>query len=423
MEETTEINNIIHKPKEPVLIVEDILENQILLKNLCKHLGLDSVVAENGQEALDLVQKQEFSVFIVDLMLPVMDGSTFISELKKIHSDPVVLIQSAMDSSDIIIKVMKLGVFDYIIKPIDAEVFQKIMKKALEFRYLRDMEKNLSENASLKLRNQLEWLNYKESRRKTSEDSSEILSIENLKTSLSQGAGIGSMVTLIDLITTNPKLDESGKNILVDKNLFDMIEKNNNFVRNLLDGLISISDILQKEMKLTETDARTVMSKLPEMIKNVLPFFNQKNLQVSYPQFKNNCKLFVNFERLQQAIEELSINAFKYSPSNGGNIDFFAYIAEGYFCISIKNDVTSDPYFGIPSDQEKLVKEPFFRILPPVEGIADVEKFGLGLGLTVVDHVAAKHHGMFFIHDVKDHTQNTPRLCVVAEIYIPVAAD
>lgn len=418
-EANEQFTHIIHRSSEPVLIVEDILENQILLKNLCKHLDLETMIAENGQEALDLSRKHRFSIFIVDLMLPIMDGQTFIRELKKIHPESVILIQSALDSSDTIINVMKLGVFDYIVKPIDPEIFQKTMGKALEFKHLKDREQSLSENAGLRLRNQLEWLNYKETRRKTAQDSAELLSIENLKISLSQGAGVGSMVTIVDLIESMMKPDESGENVVIPKSLTDMLIQNNSFIRALLDGLHAISEIMQKELKLKKTNSLEVIEKLPELLKPVVPYFDEKRIKLSFPSIKKSFNLNINEERLFQAIEELAINAYKYTPT-GGHVDIFSYTTEGYLCISVKNDIQENPYGGIPPEYENLVKEPFFRLLPPVETIAGIEKFGLGLGLTVVDHIAVKHHGMFFIHDIKDHTGPAIRNCVIAEIFLPI---
>ena len=78
--------------------------------------------------------------------------------LKEKEPDAVILVQSALDSSDTIISIMKLGVFDYIIKPIDPELFEKSIRKALEYKDLKDTERNLADNAALKIRNQLDWL-------------------------------------------------------------------------------------------------------------------------------------------------------------------------------------------------------------------------------------------------------------------------
>ena len=138
--------NEIESYNEMILIVEDDLKNQKILQTLCKKIGYDCDVAENGKVALDQVKQNDYFLYIVDLMMPVMDGKTFISELKKIEEDPVILVQSALDSTDTIIEIMKLGVFDYIIKPIDISLFQKTFNKAVEYKRLKVNEVNQLKN-------------------------------------------------------------------------------------------------------------------------------------------------------------------------------------------------------------------------------------------------------------------------------------
>lgn len=126
----------------PVLVVEDNPQNRKILKGLCARQGLEVALAENGREALDLLANGPFAVYIVDLMMPVMDGRTFIGHLKERYPDAVILVQTALDSAATIIDIMKLGVFDYVIKPIDIEVFQATLRKAVEFRRLKDLERD-----------------------------------------------------------------------------------------------------------------------------------------------------------------------------------------------------------------------------------------------------------------------------------------
>ncbi|MDY6967817.1 MAG: response regulator [Spirochaetota bacterium] len=419
MNELAQRTNV-YKQIDPILILEDTKENQDLLKGLLKRMKIPCLIAENGKEGLDLMESNQFSIFLVDLMMPVMDGKNFIRNLKEKKPEALILVQTALDSSETIIDIMKLGVFDYVIKPIDPEIFSKTITKCLEFMYLKDMERNISKNAGLKIRSQIEWLNYKESRRIADKDLAEIKSIYNLKTSISQGAGFGTLVSLIDIIKSTMKENENYYKI--DKQLIDLLIDNNDSCRNMMDGLNTISNILNKEIELEESDAATLVRSIPGMIANVIPLLSNKDLSITYPELKMNCKLNLNLEKLDMAIEELIINAYKYSIP-GSTINIFSYISEGYFWLSTLNTVSKDPYGGIPKKFEKLVIEPFFRILPPDESVSKIERFGLGLGLTVVDDIIRKHKGIFVIHDVLNQTHDQEKTSVIAEIMLPVKTE
>lgn len=69
--------------------------------------------------------------------MPVMDGRSFLVKLKEIYPNAIVLVQTAIDSNEKIIEIMKLGVFDYILKPIYPEIFLKILQKALNYYFLK----------------------------------------------------------------------------------------------------------------------------------------------------------------------------------------------------------------------------------------------------------------------------------------------
>jgi CheY-like chemotaxis protein len=406
--------------KEPVLILEDVKENQDLLRELCKSIRVPCEIAENGQVALELLKTKNFSIFIVDLMMPVMDGKTFIIKLKEKQPEAIILVQTALDSSDTIIDIMKMGVFDYIIKPIDPELFQKIVNKSIEYKHLRDMERNLANSAALKIRNQLEWLNYKEDRRVSSREYAEIKSIYNLKTSLTQGRGFGSLLTMIDIMI-NSKRDE-GNSYVIDKEMLDILIDNYETCNAQLKWLHEISNLLENLFPVELTEAGSFISAVPDMLKEVEPYLSNKKLKVTYPEIKINCKLNLNFQKLSLVIEELFINAYKYSVP-GSTINMFSYIREGYLWLCVMNEVSENPYCGIPEKYEKLVLEPFFRLLPPDESISKAEKFGLGLGLTVVDNITRKHGGLFMIHDVKNHIDKEVRPSVLAEIMLPVVVE
>lgn len=407
--------------KYPVLIVEDKKENQILLQTICSRLGLKTLVANNGKEGLDIVSKERISIYIVDLMLPVMDGKTFVIELKKIEPDAIIIIQSALDSSNTIIDIMRLGVYDYILKPIDIDLFKIVLGRSLEYKYLKDIEKEMLLNENIKLRGQLEWLNYKETLRLTGKDSYQKNSIFNLTTSLSQGAGIGATISIIDIIDSclMEKTHPNENEYLIDKELVDTLIQNNDLSRRMIFGLGEVVRLMEEEFVLKEHSTKKIVDDLPEILEGFIPYLKNKNITLSFPAPISEVMVDIDREKFVLVIEEIMINAYKYSNPNT-NISIFANLSGTYFCLTVKNDMESDIYGGIPPEKEKLVLEPFYRIHPPVEDIVELEKFSIGLGLTVVDFIINKHSGMFFIHNAIDHTGVNSGNCILAEVFIPI---
>ncbi|TGN18451.1 hybrid sensor histidine kinase/response regulator [Leptospira idonii] len=407
------------RPTLPLLIVEDKEENQMLLAGICAKLNFPYKIAGNGAEGLELLEKEEFSVYLVDLMMPVMDGKTFIQKLRERDSDPVILVQTAIDSSEQIIEIMKLGVYDYIIKPLNVEIFKSILEQALEYRYLKDIEKQLLAEESKELRDQLEWLNYKEASRKTSDNSTEMNSIFNLRTTLSQGSGFGAMTTLIETIKSFAPKDADGKNYIIEAEYFDLLLENNEHTKSMLRGLDKAVNILDKKIDLTLQKSSQLLSVLPELIHKWEDHLERKKIKINLPIFKSDIQLSMDLELIRQVLEEILLNAIKYSP-NDANLDIFLTLVDGYFCLSIKNKVLDDSYSNFSKDVQKNLILPFYRVHPPVEEFHSEEPFSLGLGLTMVDYIANKHHGMFFIRNAKDHTTEETSLCIISELFLPI---
>ncbi|MCZ8155849.1 MAG: response regulator [Leptospira sp.] len=405
------------RPSQPVLIVEDREENQMLLAGLCQSMDVTCLVAENGAVALDIIKTQPISVYIVDLMMPVMDGKTFIRLLRERNPDAVILVQTAIDASEEIIEIMKSGVYDYLIKPLNIELMKTTLSRALEYRYLIDIEKNLLKEESKELRDQLEWLNYKESSRKSTSGSIEMNAIYNLKTTLTQGSGIGMMTTLIDTISQVATKED--QKVSIDSELFDLLKENNSHTKSMLRGLASAVQILENPVSLTKVSSSDLID-LATTVKNQLNAgASQKAIEMNLPIFKNNYTLLADLGLFKIALTELFLNAIKYAPSESV-VDSFITIIDGYLCFSIKNRITEDIYSSQAEEVIKSLTLPFFRLHPPVESVHQLEPFSLGLGLTMVDYIANKHHGMFFLRKAKDYTTSQSSVCTIAEFFIPL---
>lgn len=108
-----------------ILLVEDNLINQQIAKELLSTLNAKVSIAGNGFEALELVEKQDFDLVLMDIQMPEMDGITATMEIRKLNSDaarnvPIVAMTAHAMAGDRE-KSLNAGMNDHITKPIDPE--------------------------------------------------------------------------------------------------------------------------------------------------------------------------------------------------------------------------------------------------------------------------------------------------------------
>ncbi|MHA6485042.1 response regulator [Paenibacillus sp. strain BS8-2] len=104
--------------------------------------------ASNGQQALQLISERYFSLVVTDVRMPVMDGLAFIAELRKFSDVPVIIL-SGYEDFEYARQGIKMGVQDYLLKPVDEDDLIEVLKRIegqLEQRYLkgRQLDRGLS---------------------------------------------------------------------------------------------------------------------------------------------------------------------------------------------------------------------------------------------------------------------------------------
>jgi CheY-like chemotaxis protein len=106
-----------------VLIVDDIEDNRLVLKTICKKINnLEIYEAKNGKEAVELTEEKKPDIVLMDIMMPVMDGFEATTIIKNMQNPPYVLIITAANDEGTQDKFIKLGIDGYIRKPIDKEI-------------------------------------------------------------------------------------------------------------------------------------------------------------------------------------------------------------------------------------------------------------------------------------------------------------
>lgn len=102
--------------KKRVLIVEDEapLANALRLK--LNAAGIEAVVVENGEEALQKLESESFNLIVLDLVMPRVDGFHVLEKKKEMGNDTPVIIASNLSQVEDQQKVKELGAVDYFIK-------------------------------------------------------------------------------------------------------------------------------------------------------------------------------------------------------------------------------------------------------------------------------------------------------------------
>jgi len=131
MRERENAEDKMKRKKAKILVVEDNPGIRELFRELLSQEGYTVKLAQNGKEALLKVRKESFDLILTDVKMPQMSGIQLLEELQKIVPDTKVVIITATADSEIAVKAMKLGAYDYITKPFYLDSILQKVKKAL----------------------------------------------------------------------------------------------------------------------------------------------------------------------------------------------------------------------------------------------------------------------------------------------------
>jgi len=151
-----------------ILIVDDKKENIIPLKKILELHGMQADSAESGEEALRKILKQEYSLIIMDVQMPGMDGfevAETLSGSNRTKDIPVIFLSAINKEKKYISKGYETGAVDYITKPVDPDLlilkvksFLKLYQQQQELKDIRDLlskeieiRKEAQENLEIKV--------------------------------------------------------------------------------------------------------------------------------------------------------------------------------------------------------------------------------------------------------------------------------
>lgn len=125
-----------------ILVVDDHATNRLKLSLGLKQQGHRVDLAENGQQALEMLRIQSFDLVLLDIMMPEMDGYQVLEQMKgdsKLRDIPVIVI-SALNEMESMVRGIELGAEDYLPKTFDPILLKARIGACLEKKKLRDLE-------------------------------------------------------------------------------------------------------------------------------------------------------------------------------------------------------------------------------------------------------------------------------------------
>jgi two-component system, OmpR family, alkaline phosphatase synthesis response regulator PhoP len=115
----------------PVLIVDDEKNIRLTVSQSLESIGLDTDTAMNGEEALAKLKANDYSLILLDLKMPGMDGMQVLRRIREVRPEVRVIVITAYGTVESAVEAMKLGTVDFVQKPFASEEIRALVSRVL----------------------------------------------------------------------------------------------------------------------------------------------------------------------------------------------------------------------------------------------------------------------------------------------------
>jgi len=305
---------------------------------------------------------------------------------------------------------------------ISAEDITDIKKDEMALEKMRSTIKN---SASDSIDKDMAWQTWKEKMLSRNISRTDRSIFSNINNSFTQGAGFGTLITLMEMMSKSAKEKEGTR--IVDGTLFGEAMKNVKIAQDCFKIFAGIDWIISNNIDLEDTSLRDIYTLIKGTILKYNKFADLNNHRIvinDLPKGLKNKKIKINAQYFSEAISELIVNALKFSrPAT--SIFIMCYSQQNTLRISVINDPqkSTDGTIGIPEEYGKVVFEPFYRISKLVYERYNTLDFGIGL--TFVEKIVTRHGGEIFAENIIDYSDLTkdPTVKVNLMISLPFVRD
>lgn len=393
-----------------ILVVDDDTTNRLILSIDLKQQGHTVVLAENGRQALEMLRMQPFDLVLLDIVMPEMNGLEVLAHMKndtELREIPVIVI-SAIELMESVIKCIEMGAEDHLPKPFDAVLLQARINASLQKKRFRDREVEYLRqvaritDAAVAIENQsfepdslvdittrsdalgtlarvfqrMAREVYAREQQLAQDNRMKAAFIDVISHELrSPFAAAAMSVELLGRYAERQMFDELQEQVR-------QLDKELTQGRQLIDTIISFAEQVRREAKLVveKTDFAALIREASAALEVLA---QNRQLHLTYHLAPNIPPIFVDRERMKETIYHLVHNAIKFTQA-GGTVEVHCRAEETRIIFQVK-----DTGVGVPPQKLNTIWEPFSQNSDRVRRGME----GLGLGLALVRATIQAHWG------------------------------
>lgn len=114
----------VDEERKKILVADDNPEICALFEDFLKRKGFKPLIAGSGEEAIEKTKKDNPIIILLDINMPGMDGLMTLKKIREFNQSVGIIVVTGMSDENVAQEAMKMGIYDYIIKPINFDYLQ-----------------------------------------------------------------------------------------------------------------------------------------------------------------------------------------------------------------------------------------------------------------------------------------------------------
>jgi CheY-like chemotaxis protein len=265
-----------------ILVVDDAQENRNMLSSRIRLEGYPVETAENGATALEMLNHTPFDLILLDILMPDLNGIEVLHSIRRKDSllDLPVIMVTARDSQDYILKAFQEGANDYVTKPIEMKILLARIHTQLRIHFMSRWKDQFLSIAGHDLKNPLSII-------------------------------YGYIDIIIKSYVPGSPMNRELYSYLM------KISKNAEIMKHIITEFLDLKILENGQLKLTYREI-DLINLIRETMEGFKPMIQDKNISFQIDQAKEIIKISGDEEKLIQVIQNLAHNAIKYAVPETG---------------------------------------------------------------------------------------------------------